>query len=69
MTRSVPQSVLSLLLAGPMPPEVLRELGQRHGGKRHAVNVAIERLRAAGLIEVQARLTERGLKAARKGTP
>lgn len=65
MRKPVPLALLELLLSGPMPPESLRDLGTQHG-KRHAVNVAIERMRRDGLIEVQARLTSAGRRLARK---
>lgn len=58
--QRIPHALLQKLAAQALEPEALREHG-RQFGKPHSVNVAIERLREQGLIEVKAVITPRGL--------
>jgi hypothetical protein len=59
--RHVPHALLAALSIQDMEPEKLREHGRLFGNP-HAVNVAIERLRRSGYIEVKVRLTSKGQK-------
>lgn len=61
--RSTAHHVLQILAAGPLQPDTLRAATP---GRRHAVNVAIERLAERGLLRVEARITARGRAALKK---
>lgn len=56
---SMSHALLAALSVKPMEPRSLRAHG-RLFGTRHAVIVTLDRLAKQGLIEVEARLTEKG---------
>ena len=64
MKPTVRAALLQLLAHGSVPPETLRTVASQIG-TRHAVEVALWRMRKAGLVEVKVELTDKGRQAAR----